>query len=333
MAATSYVSTNTRPDWGGTAANADIHVEEYEGLIDGSFTTNSIFRTMGLTNFKPLSGTNTYRGNRLGGVAVKGRKSGESVDPQRVVQEKFTLQVDVVSYVRTTSDYADDWTGPDYTQEYSDEHGLAHAKAFDQAHIIQLIKAGAWLAPASLKATGAFYDGITKTMSGYTAETDQAKKADYIERAHRAATTDFVNRDLGDSLAEFATLISPTWFSVLMDHNKLLNVQYTGGNNGSSFAGRRVAEMNGMKLLETPRFPTGAIAGHFLGSAFDVSAAEAKAGMVVYHPKKTLITLEATGMNFRMWDDKKEFTNVLDSYTMYNIGLRRGDACAVIFQD
>lgn len=333
MGATTYVATNTRPDWGGTSANVDIHVEEYEGLIDGSFTVNSIFRTMGLTNFKPVSSTNTYRGNRMGGVEVKGRKSGETLDPQRVVQEKFTIQVDVVSYVRTTSDYADDWTGPDYTQEYSGEHGTAHAKAFDQAHIIQLIKAGSWVAPASLKTSGAFFDGITKTMTGYTAEVVASKRADYIERAHRSATTDFVDRDLGDSLAEFVTLIRPDLFSTLMDHDKLMNIQFVGGEGGNSFAKRRVAEMNGMKLLETPRFPKTVIASHFLGPAFNVSAAEAKAGMIVYHPGKTLITLEATGMNFRMWDDKKEFTNVLDSYTMYNIGLRRGDATAVVYTD
>lgn len=333
MADTTYKTYLTRPDWGGTAADVDIHVEEYEGLIDQSFTVESIFRSQGLTNFKSVENqSNTYRLNRMGGVAVKGRKSGEKLEEQRIVQEKHIISVDTVAYVRTTGDYADDWTAPDYTSEYSQAHGNAHAKAFDQAHVIQLIKAGAWIAPASLAASGAFSNGISLTMTGYTAETDFAKKAAMIERKHREAVTTFVNRDLGGSLTEFITLIRPDIFSMLMEHDKLMNVQFNGGN-GNSMVGRRVAELNGMRVMETPRFPTGAIASHFLGSAFNVSAAEAKAAMVVFHPKLTLVTVEATGMNVRMWDDKKEFTNVLDSYNMYNIGIRRGDATAVVFTD
>ena len=333
MADTTYKTYLTRPDWGGTSADVDIHVEEYEGLIDQSFTVESIFRSQGLTNFKSVENqSNTYRLNRMGGVAVKGRKSGEKLEEQRVVQEKHIISVDTVAYVRTTGDYADDWTAPDYTSEYSQEHGNAHAKAFDQAHVIQLIKAGAWLAPASLAASGAFNNGISLTMTGYTAETDLAKKAAMIERKHREAVTTFVNRDLGGSLTEFITLIRPDIFSMLMEHDKLMNVQFNGGN-GNSMVGRRVAELNGMRVMETPRFPTGAIASHFLGSAFNVSTAEAKAALVVFHPKLTLVTVEATGMNVRMWDDKKDFTNVLDSYNMYNIGIRRGDATAVVFTD
>lgn len=333
MADTTYKTYLTRPDWGGTAADVDIHVEEYEGLIDQSFTVESIFRSQGLTNFKSVENqSNTYRLNRMGGVAVKGRKSGEKLEEQRIVQEKHIISVDTVAYVRTTGDYADDWTAPDYTSEYSEAHGNAHAKAFDQAHVIQLIKAGAWIAPASLAASGAFSNGISLTMTGYTAEPDVAKKAAMIERKHREAVTTFVNRDLGGSLTEFVTLIRPDIFSMLMEHDKLMNVQFNGGN-GNSMVGRRVAELNGMRVMETPRFPTGAIASHFLGSAFNVSAAEAKAALVVFHPKLTLVTVEATGMNVRMWDDKKEFTNVLDSYNMYNIGIRRGDATAVVFTD
>ena len=333
MADTTYKTFLTRPDWGGTAADVDIHVEEYEGLIDQSFTVESIFRSQGLTNFKSVENqSNTYRLNRMGGVAVKGRKSGEKLEEQRIVQEKHIISVDTVAYVRTTGDYADDWTAPDYTSEYSQAHGNAHAKAFDQAHVIQLIKAGAWIAPASLAASGAFSNGISLTMTGYTAEADLAKKAAMIERKHREAVTTFVNRDLGGSLTEFITLIRPDIFSMLMEHDKLMNVQFNGGN-GNSMVGRRVAELNGMRVMETPRFPTGAIASHFLGSAFNVSAAEAKAALVVFHPKLALVTVEATGMNVRMWDDKKEFTNVLDSYNMYNIGIRRGDATAVVFTD
>ena len=335
MPATAYAAANTRPHWAGSDADLDIHLEAYEGDIDGSFRVESLFRSSGLTNFKSVaSQSNTWRGDRVGGVVVKGRKSGEALDTQRQVNEKFLITVDTTSYVRTAVDYQDDWTAPDFQAETSAEHGSAHAKAFDQAHIIQLIKASNWKAPASLKATGAFYDGIAETLTGYAAGTNAEAKADIIVSKHKEVLATFVKRDLGGSLSEFVTLIEPDTFNVLLDHKKLMNVEFSSAATGQNdFAMRRIGWLNGIRVIETPRFPTAAITAHILGAAFNVSAAEAKARVIVFHPRKTLVTVEAKPMTVRMWDDEKEFNNVLDSYTMYTVGIRRGDAVAVLFTD
>lgn len=334
MADTQYASTMSRAHWAGSNADLDIHLEAYEGDIEGSFRVESLFRSSGLTNFKTVAGrSNTWRGDRVGGATVKGRKAGEALDPTRIVNEKLLITVDTTSYIRTPIDYQDDWTAPDFQAEYSAEHGSAHAKAFDQAHLIQLIKAGSWVAPTSLKASGAFYDGILTKMTGYAAETDPEAKADLIVKHHKNALATFVKRDLGGSLAEFVTLIEPDTFNVLLDHKKLMNVDFQGGNGDNNFAARRVGWLNGIRVIETPRFPTAAIAAHFLGPAFNVTADEAKARVVIFHPKKTLVTVEAQGMVARVWDDKENFANVLDSYTMYTVGLKRGDCVAVLSTD
>lgn len=343
MAATPYAATNTRPQWGGTNADLDIHIEAYEGDIDGSFRVESMFRASSLTNFKSVADrSNTWRGDRIGGATVKGRKSGDGLDSSRIVSEKFLISVDTTSYIRTPVDYQDDWTAPDFQAEYSQEHGSSHAKSFDQAHVIQLIKCGTWVAPAALKASGAFFDGLSYTMTGYSSpvasalETAAEVKANYIVNAHKTALAEFVKRDLGGSLAEFVTLMTPDAFNVLLDHKKLMNVDFAGsesGNSGNSFVMRRVAWLNGVRVIETPRFPTGAIANHILGPAFNVSAAEAKAVAVLFHPRKTLVTIEAKPMTVRVWDDELNFNNVLDSYTMYTVGIKRGDAVAVINSD
>ena len=334
MANTPYNATMSRAHWAGSNADLDIHLEAYEGDIEGSFRVESLFRSSGLTNFKTVAGrSNTWRGDRVGGATVKGRKAGEALDPTRIVNEKLLVTVDTTSYIRTPIDYQDDWTAPDFQAEYSAEHGSAHAKAFDQAHLIQLIKAGSWVAPDSLKASGAFFDGISTTMTGYAAQSDAELKADLIVKYHKDALATFVKRDLGGSLAEFVTLIEPDTFNVLLDHKKLMNVDFQGGNGDNNFAARRVGWLNGIRVIETPRFPTAAIPAHFLGPAFNVTAAEAKARVVIFHPKKTLVTVEAQGMVARVWDDKENFANVLDSYTMYTVGLKRGDCVAVLSTD
>lgn len=334
MADTSYKPNLARAHWAGTNADLDIHIEAYEGDIEGSFRVESMFRSSGLTTFKSVAGrSNTWRGDRVGGATVRGRRSGEKLEDSRIVNEKLLVTVDTTSYIRTPMDYQDDWTAPDFQAEYSAEHGSAHAKTFDQAHLIQLIKAGDWAAPASLKASGAFNDGIKLTMTGYTAETNLEVKADMIVQKHKEALATFVKRDLGGSLSEFVTLMTPDVFSTLLEHKKLMNVDFQGGMGDNNFAQRRIGWLNGIRVVETPRFPTAAITDHPLGPAFNVSAAEAKAAFVVFHPRKTLVTVEAQGMVVRVWDDEKEFCNVLDSYTMYTVGLKRGDAVAVVYTD
>lgn len=334
MADTSYKSVNTRPHWGGSDADLDIHIEAYEGDIDGSFRVESLFRSSSLTNFKSVADrSNTWRGDRIGGATVKGRRSGEKLEGTRMVSEKFLISVDTTSYIRTPVDYQDDWTAPDFQAEYAAEHGSAHAKSFDQAHVIQLIKCGSWVAPEALKASGAFYDGISATLTGYAAETDASVKADMLVKKHKDVIATFVKRDLGGNLSEFVTLVDPDTFSVLLEHDKLMNVQFQGNQGDNNFAQRRIAWLNGLRVIETPRFPTAAITDHHLGPAFNVTAAEAKARMVIFHPRKTLVTVEAKPMTVRVWDDEGEFTNVLDSYTMYTVGIRRGDAVAVINTD
>jgi hypothetical protein len=328
----------TREHFAGANADVDIHIEAYEGDIDGSFRVGSIFRSMGLTNFKSVgNNSNTWRGDRIGAAVVQGRKSGVQLDGARIANDKFIVTVDTTSYIRTPFDYQDDWTAPDFQAEYSAEHGSAHAKSFDQAHIIQLIKCSAFVAPAHL--VPAFSNGIAVTMTGYAAAAATATltvgevKADMIVQAHKNALTTFVKRDLGDSLADTMTLITPDEFNILLEHKKLMNVDFQGGNADNSFTARRIAWLNGVRVMETPRIPTAAIPAHILGESFNLTAAEAKARVIIFFPKKALVTVEAKGMTVRHWDDPEHFQSVLDSYNMYTVGQRRPDAVAVLFTD
>jgi len=340
MAATPYAAANSRAHWAGANADVDIHIEAYEGDIEGSFRVESIFRSMGLTNFKSTGGnTNTWRGDRISGAVVQGRKSGVALDSARIANDKMIVVVDTTSYIRTPVDYQDDWTSPDFQAEYSAEHGSAHAKAFDQAHMIQLIKCAAFQAPAHLKVGNAWFDGISATSTGLNAAaatntlTVGEVQADILVKVHKAQLTVFVKRDLGGSLAETMTLIHPDWFNILLEHKKLMNVDFQGGSAENSFSGRRIAVLNGVRVMETPRFPDVAIANHILGPGFNVSAAEAKARMIIFFPRKALVTVEALGMTVRYYDVPQDFNHILDSYCMYTVGQKRPDAVAVVFAE
>lgn len=332
MADTQFASTMSRAHWAGSTADRDVHIAAYEGLIDGSFQVQSMFRTGGLTTFKAISGTNVWRGDRVGGATVKGRRSGQQLDTTRIINDKYTITVDTTVYIRSAIDFQDDWTGPDFKSEYSAEHATAHAKSFDQAHIIQLIKCGEWLAPAELKASGAFYDGILATAEVAALTTNKEKAAKWVQE-HKGVMAEFVKRDLGDSLQEAITLVTPDLFNLLLDDDKLMNVDFQGPKAENDYARRRIAWLNGIRVIETPRIPTAAISDHPLGDAYDLTAAQAKARMIVFFPRKALITVEAMPMSVQVWEDRPNWANVIDSYAMYVVGVRRGDVVAVIRTD
>lgn len=323
MADTPYNGVSVRPHWGGPNSDADIHLEVFDGSVDTAFTYESFFRSNS-TFIAVGNRSNTARIDRLGTVTVKGRKSGEALESEPVRNDKLVITVDTTTYVRTPIDYQDDWTAPDFMPAIGKNHGTEHAKLFDQAHIIQLIKSRDWIAPAHLKP--AFYDG-TEYTAQLVANDAEASAANIIA-AHLAGIEELINRDLGGSLSEFITVVTPRVFGILLQSDKLINVQFSGGNG--DYAQRRVAYLNGSRIVESARFPRAVITDHVLGPQFNVDAEDIACELVVYHPSMTLVTVEAHAHTSQMWDDKLNFATVLDSYALYTIGQRRPDTAFAV---
>lgn len=332
MANTPYAPNLTRMWWTGTDADLDAHIELYDGLIDQSYALNSLFLGMNLSNIVSVEGkTNVYRYDRLGGASVKGRKSGEALDSQRAVNEKATIVVDTTSYVRHPFDWQDEWTAPSIVRNVSREQGYAMAHHYDECHITQLIKAGNWQAPASLKATGNFHDGVRTELTGFAAATDQEAKADMIFQAHKDAIATLVRRRA--NLSNLVTLISPEWYSILLDHKKLTQTLFQGNQDINNLIQRRINILNNTPIIETDRIDNKVITNSFMGSRFNRNATEAKAGMIVFDPTVTLITVEAQPLQTRLLSVDKDLTNLLDTYQMFTADVRRGDSTVVIASD
>ena len=323
MADTAYTAGLTRPHWGGPNSDADIHLEVFEGSIDTAFVYNAFFRAN--STFIPVNDrSNTARIDRLGSVTIQGRQSGVKLEAQRMKNDKLVVTVDTVTYARTPIDFQDDWTAPDFLPAMGKNHGTEHAKLYDQCHIIQLQKSRKWLAPAHLKP--AFYDGVEKTAE--LVANDKEATANNIVNAHADGVQVLIERDLGGSLSEFRTIVSPRVFNLLLNHEKLMNVQFSSGNG--DFAQRRMAFLNGTPVIESARFPSAAITNHVLGEAFNVDADDIACEVLIYHPAMSLVTVEAKAHTSNLWVDNENFANVLDSYAMYTIGQRRPDTVIAV---
>lgn len=325
MANTAYAGNLTRPHWGGADSDVDIHLEVYQNEVDTRFQYQAIF--LGLSTQRSTADrSNTYRIDRLNTSTVKGRTSGVALDPTPVRNDKMIIVVDTVLYIRNPIDYQDDWTAPDFLTEMGQNNGSEFAETFDQAHLIQLIKGRSWVAPAHLKP--AFNDGIEIPVTVDATPADQAAReanAEAINLAHKAGIDELIKRKV--PLADMVTLVDVDTYSMLLEHPKLFDRDF-GMTNEDGYKNRRVVKMNGIPVVECTEFPTTA-GTHPLGSAFTVTADDANCRMVTFSKSKTLVTVEAKPFTSRIWDDEKEFSNVLDCYAMYTVGERRPDTAAV----
>lgn len=325
MANTPYAGNSTRPMWGGAQSDVDIHLEIYDNEIDSRFQYQAIF--LGLSSQRSVADrSNTYRIDRLNTSTVKGRQSGEALDPTAVRNDKMLIVVDTVLYIRNPIDYQDDWTAPDFLAEMGRNNGSEFAEIFDQAHLIQLIKGRAWQAPEFLKP--AFSDGIEIPCELKLAPADLQEReldAENINQAHKAGVDALIKRKV--PLNDMVTLVSTEIYSKLLEHPKLFDRLF-GDSNADGYKQRRVVVMNGIPVVECVEFPEEGV--HPLGSAYTVTADDAACRMVTFSKSKTLVTVEAQPFTSRIWDDKLNFSNVLDCYAMYTVGARRPDTAAVV---
>lgn len=327
MANTAYAGNTTRAHWGGANSDVDIHLEVYNNELDTRFQYEAMF--LGLSTQRSVADrSNTYRIDRLNTSSVKGRTSGVALDATKVTNDKLVLTVDTVLYIRNPIDYQDDWTAPDFLMEMGQNNGSEFAEVFDQAHLIQLIKGRDWVAPAHLKP--AFNDGAEVVCNLLATATTQAQKeanAVALAAAHKLAVDTLIKRKV--PLADIITLVYTDEYSLLLEHPKLLNLDFTG-SEANNYAGRRFTRMNSLPVVESIMFPTAVNNNHVLGANFNVTAADATCHMVVFSKAKTLVTVEAKPFTSRVWDDEREFCNVLDCYAMYTVGQRRPDTAVVI---
>lgn len=325
MANTDYAGNLTRPHWGGAASDVDIHLEVYQNEVDSRFQYQALF--MSLSSQRSVADrSNTYRIDRLNTSSVKGRRSGEALDPTPVRNDKMIIIVDTVLYIRNPIDYQDDWTAPDFLTEMGQNNGSEFAEIFDQAHLIQLIKGRDWVAPAHLKP--AFSDGIEIEATIDSDATTQAAleaNAIAINAAHKAGIDELIKRKV--PLGDMVTVVSTEIYSMLLEHPKLFDRDF-GDTNLDGYKNRRVVKMNGIPIIECVEFPEAG--SHPLGSAYTVTADDAKCRMVTFSKSRTLVTVEAKPFTSRIWDDEANFANVLDCYAMYQVGERRPDTAAVV---
>jgi hypothetical protein len=302
---------------------ADL-IEEFGGMVDSQFAKASMMR-----NFVPvqsITGTDTKTVRRAGKTQLQKLTDGVRPAANKTSFGKTSVTVDTVILARDNQSLLNSFQADfNVRAELAKDHGKELGKFFDQAFLIQGIKSASMAAPTGLN--GAFGAGKNRTLNSAGDELDPDKFFAEID----GILTEMQEEDIDTD--ECAIFVSPTQYKVLLNHDKLIDRDFSMANG--DFADGTIKTVDGCPLVKTNRIPKAAIVGHELsnvdnGNAYDVSAAEAKAQAVILHPQSLLAgeTIPLTSNIF--WSDvEKQW--FIDAWMAFGVSNRRPDVCGAVF--
>jgi hypothetical protein len=318
----------------GTASETlPLHIDQYGGQVEGTFAKASFMRNY--VNIKPIRGTDTVTNDRVGEATLQKVVPGVRPDASVAQFSNISVKVDTIVLARNNVALLDDFQAHySVRSELGKEHGKKIGKFFDEAFIIQAIKAALIVAAPDPQAPGAgetalppgWYGGttVTLTTAGDESDPDLLQKA--IEDVCEGIELKDVDLDGG------VILVGPTEYYTLLRNDRLINSQYSMGNG--DVATGMVLKSCGLPLIKTNRIPKAAITGHFLsntgnGSAYDVSVDEAKTKVIVMLPK-ALLAGETIPLTSDVYYQKTELQWFIDSWLAFAVTANRAEHAGIV---
>jgi hypothetical protein len=303
--------------------STDLMLEQYAGEVDSQFAKSSMMREF--VTVRPVKNTDTIVNNRVGRTQLQALVPGVRPEATATQFGRVALTVDTVILARDNRSMLNEFqTHFDARMELARDHAKELGKFFDEAFLIMGVKGSHQAAPSGLN--GAIGAGKAVEFAAAGDENDPDKLADAIE-------TIIVQMEEQDiPVDELVVFVRPAPYKVLKDNDKLLSRDFAAGNG--DYAKGLIYEINGARIVKTPRLPTGAITGHRLsnannGNAYDLTAAQGDVVALIMHPK-SLLAGETIPLTSDIWFSKEEKQWFIDSFLAFGVTVSRPDVCGTV---
>lgn len=323
-----------------------LYIEQYGGEVEHRILKDSFMRQF--FTFKSVRGTDTITNDRMGFTALQKVARGVRPTDSSPTFDNISVKVDTIVLARTNQFLLDDFLAHiDVRKEVGMEHGKTIGKFFDEAFIIQGIKAaqitnvdpegnesGGW-------ASGATYTQIKRTApEGFQGATcimlgaaNDETDSDALERAIQDMCQAIEEKDV--ELSGGVVLVRPEQYYTLLRNNKLLDRDYSEMNG--DYAKGKVLMANGVRIQVTNRMPTrgAAVADHFLsnagnGNAYDTTVDDSNCIALFLQPK-ALLAGETIPLTSKVYYSDIELQWFIDSYLAFGVTPNRAEMAAGIF--
>ena len=324
-----------------------LYIEQYGGEVETRILKESFMRQF--FKFKSVRGTDTITNDRMGHTALQKVSRGVRPTDSSPTFDNISVKVDTIVLARTNQFLLDDFLAHlDVRKEVGMEHGRTIGKFFDEAFIVQGIKAaqitnqdptgtklGGWLG-----GVGGYAEIIRTAPEGFQGATpimlatagDEAD-SDKLVRAIQDMCQAIAEKDV--ELSDGVVLVRPAEYYTLLRNDKLLDRDFSGMNG--DYAKGQVLQANGVRIQVTNRFPAAADAGqtHFLsnagnGNAYDVTADDVQCIALFLQPK-ALLAGETIPLTSKVYYSDIELQWFIDSYLAFGVTPNRAEMAAAIF--
>lgn len=324
-----------------------LYIEQYGGEVETRILKESFMRQF--FNFKTVRGTDTVTNDRMGHTALQKVARGIRPSDSSPTFDNISVKVDTIVLARTNQFLLDEFLAHiDVRKEVGVEHGKTIGKFFDEAFIVQGIKAaqitnqdptgvksGGWAGgvggyPEIVRTAPEGFQGATPVMLDNTGDEEDPEALVFaIQNMCQAIEEKDVDLDGG------VILVRPAQYYVLLRNDKLLNNDFSTANG--DYAKGKVLEANGMRIQMTNRFPKvgDEAKTHFLsnagnGNAYDVTAEDINCVALFLQPK-ALLAGETIPLTSKVYYSDAELQWFIDSYLAFGVTPNRAEMAAGIF--
>ena len=310
-----------------------LHIEQYGGEVEGTFAKKSFMRSY--VNIKPVRGTDTVTNDRVGEATLGAVTPG--VRPTATVAQfdNVSVKVDTIVLARNNVALLDDFQAHyNVRAELGKEHGKSIGKFFDEAFIIQAIKAALTVkgdgTGGTVKLPPGWFGGTRVELAAANDESDP----DLLQKAIEDVCQGIEEKDVDLANDGGVILVAPAEYYTLLRNDRLISQEYSTGNG--DYAKGMVMRSCGLPVIKTNRIPSEAITGHFLsnganGNAYDVAGEEADCKVLIMLPK-ALLAGETIPLTSKVYYMDSELQWFIDSYLAFGVTPNRAEHAGVVLK-
>jgi hypothetical protein len=234
-----------------------LHIEQYTGMVEGTIARKSVMN--GYIPVRPVRGTSTITGFRVGEATLQKLTPGVSPDGTVVQASKNKLTVDTVVIARNVTPMIDDFQNSyDARAEVGNEHGKKISKFYDQSFLIQAIKA-AQISDMTGYPSG-WQPGTVKSFDTVGQEKDPAALEDMFGNLF----SDMEDKDV-DPIGDDLIIVAKPWvYYTLLKNDRLVDRSFVT-SDGTTIKTKEI-EAYGVRIVRSNNLPSTNVVGHYLSN-------------------------------------------------------------------
>lgn len=297
-----------------------LAIEEFTGIVEQTITRRSA--TMGMLNIRPVRGTTTITNEGLGESTLQKVTPGTIPDGNVNEAARINLTVDTLILARNITPLLDSFQkNYDFRAGIGREHGEKIARFWDEAMLIQALKAAA-LGASAFGALNGHNGGSTKVLASSGDATDPAA----LYSAISDLFVSMENKDVVPSLDDVIVAVKPAQFYALLDAEQIVNGEYVT-SSGTRFENAKMLKAFGVPVVSANNLPTTNISGHLLSNSRNSNAYDGdftKTVAAVFSAKALLVgeTIPLTNSVFYEERDKAWY---IDSHLSFGVTPNRAE--------